>query len=56
MPGLVPGIHVFASIKTRKTWMAGTGPAMTKDRLLSTRGDLLMLSLKREMQSLYPVR
>ena len=27
MPGLVPGIHVFGS--TRKTWMAGTSPAMT---------------------------
>jgi len=27
MPGLVPGIHVFAS--KRKTWMAGTSPAMT---------------------------
>ena len=26
MPGLVPGIHVLAP----KTWMAGTGPAMTK--------------------------
>jgi hypothetical protein len=28
MPGLVPGIHVFAA---RKTWMAGTSPAMTKE-------------------------
>jgi len=27
MPGLVPGIHVFASAE--KTWMAGTSPAMT---------------------------
>jgi formate--tetrahydrofolate ligase len=27
MPGLVPGIHVFAS---GKTWTAGTSPAMTK--------------------------
>jgi hypothetical protein len=27
MPGLVPGIHVFLS--QSKTWMAGTGPAMT---------------------------
>src|SRR5258708_35621784 len=24
MPGLVPGIHVFAGPKARKTWMAGT--------------------------------
>jgi hypothetical protein len=28
MPGPVPGIHVFASQES-KTWMAGTGPAMT---------------------------
>jgi hypothetical protein len=28
MPGLVPGIHVFGA--TRKTWMAGTSPAMTE--------------------------
>ena len=27
MPGLVPGIHVFLNAKS---WMAGTGPAMTK--------------------------
>jgi hypothetical protein len=27
MPGLVLGIHVF---NARKTWMAGTSPAMTK--------------------------
>jgi hypothetical protein len=27
MPGLVPGIHVFAA--AAKTWMAGTSPAMT---------------------------
>jgi hypothetical protein len=30
MPGLVPGIHVFAKLKRKKTWMAGTSPAMTK--------------------------
>jgi hypothetical protein len=29
MPGLVPGIHVFASYQCSKTWMAGTSPAMT---------------------------
>ena len=29
MPGLVPGIHVFLPAK-RKTWMAGTSPAMTR--------------------------
>ena len=31
MPGLVPGIHVFASYPRSKTWMAGTSPAMTTD-------------------------
>jgi hypothetical protein len=31
MPGLVPGIHVFAASKKEKTWMAGTSPAMTKE-------------------------
>jgi uncharacterized protein len=30
MPGLVPGIHVFTEAAARKTWMAGTSPAMTK--------------------------
>jgi hypothetical protein len=29
MPGLVPGIHVFAALQERKSWMAGTSPAMT---------------------------
>jgi len=29
MPGLVPGIHAFPSQGGIKTWMAGTGPAMT---------------------------
>src|SRR5438309_8069495 len=29
MPGLVPGIHVLRRRQKRKTWMAGTGPAMT---------------------------
>jgi hypothetical protein len=33
MPGLVPGIHVFAESKQEKTWMAGTSPAMTMERL-----------------------
>ena len=28
MPGLVPGIHVLTH-RARKTWMAGTSPAMT---------------------------
>jgi hypothetical protein len=32
MPGLVPGIHVLIMRLSRKTWMAGTSPAMTKKR------------------------
>jgi hypothetical protein len=36
MPGLDPGIHVL--IAAAKTWMAGTGPAMTKNAQLSLAG------------------
>ena len=32
MPALGAGIHVFL-IATLKTWMAGTSPAMTQERL-----------------------
>ena len=32
MPGLVPGIHVLAAAPDLKTWMAGTGPAMTGEK------------------------
>jgi hypothetical protein len=31
MPGLVPGIHAFILLSVSKTWMAGTGPAMTRE-------------------------
>jgi hypothetical protein len=34
MPGLVPGIHVLMSVAARKTWMAGTCPAMTKRKIV----------------------
>jgi len=30
MPGLVPGIHVLTIPNKKKTWMAGSSPAMTK--------------------------
>jgi len=30
MPGLVPGIHVFASDQESKTWMAGTFSVKTR--------------------------
>src|SRR5215831_19860903 len=33
MPGLVPGIHVL--LCERKTWMAGTSPAMTEQVAMS---------------------
>jgi hypothetical protein len=29
MPGLVPGIHDLKQSHWKKTWMAGTSPAMT---------------------------
>jgi hypothetical protein len=29
MAGLVPAIHVFFDVETRKTWMPGTRPGMT---------------------------
>jgi hypothetical protein len=32
MAGLVPAIHVFVP-KIRKTWITGTGPVMTAERL-----------------------
>jgi hypothetical protein len=39
MPGLVPGIHVFAAHDARKTckktWKAGTNPAMTNHEIAS---------------------
>jgi hypothetical protein len=34
MPALVAGIHVFQDLPQGKTWMAGTSPAMTVQRLL----------------------
>jgi hypothetical protein len=33
MPGLVPGIHVFLASRAAKSWMAGSSPAMTVERL-----------------------
>src|SRR5437588_11995419 len=33
----VLGIHVFATIARRKTWMAGTSPAMTNSALFMRR-------------------
>ena len=33
MPALVAGIHVLV-LRVRKSWMAGTSPAMTTNKLL----------------------
>jgi len=35
MPALVAGIHVLPATYADKSWMAGTGPAMTLWRLTS---------------------
>ena len=37
MPGLVPGIHALNRESQRKTWMAGTSPAMTESVIQSDR-------------------
>ena len=47
MAGLGPAIHVFRQIQQEKTWMVGTGPAMTT----SADGSLsLRLGVSREHQ------
>jgi hypothetical protein len=33
MAGLVPAIHVLSSTHVRKTWMPGTRPGMTNERV-----------------------
>ncbi len=39
MPALVAGIHVFfAGFPAKKTWMAGTSPAMTPNKWLNVTG------------------
>jgi hypothetical protein len=35
MAGLVPAVHVFASRNESKTWITGTSPVMTTERLLA---------------------
>jgi len=37
MPGLVPGIHVFAPFIQRKTWMAGTKPGHDENKRQANR-------------------
>jgi hypothetical protein len=33
MAGLVPAIHAFSLHRVSKTWMPGTSPGMTKERV-----------------------
>jgi hypothetical protein len=51
MPGPVPGIHVLLHLRIpRKTWMAGTSPAMTEREpmcLMCEEEDLYFLYLER---------
>ena len=35
MPGLVPGIHVFAATKQERRGWPGQGPAMTKNQMIA---------------------
>src|SRR5260370_41758155 len=46
MPGLVPGIHVLTGVAARKTWMAGTSPAMTKKRIKRPLSGLFRFQLR----------
>ena len=39
MPGLVPGIHVLPLRAARKTWMAGSSPAMTTNSYATRASD-----------------
>jgi len=43
MPGLVPGIHVLLNSPIRQTWMAGTSPAMTRNKRLASRSRLALI-------------
>jgi hypothetical protein len=52
MPGLVPGIHVFLFVCEVKTWMAGTSPAMTVDKISPTACSIPTLSVKGDPFSL----
>jgi hypothetical protein len=41
MPALVAGIHVFlVALPARKTWMAGTSPAMTLEGVVQNDRDV----------------
>src|SRR3954447_3928811 len=39
MAGLVPAIHVLSCLRRVRTWMPGTRPGMTRERLARLLGD-----------------
>jgi hypothetical protein len=56
MPGLDPGIHVIVSARRRKSWMAGTRPAMTRGEtqprtaaLIAAKSIFFMVRIKRAL-------
>jgi hypothetical protein len=44
MPALVAGIHVLETAQQVKTWMAGTSPAMTAERLCGLNFDCIEIN------------
>jgi hypothetical protein len=56
MPGLVPGIHVFGPCRDKKTWMAGTSPAMTGEVVVLNPGRALRSSLRLRGDRRYAAR
>ena len=52
MPALVPGIHICFCLSCRKTWMAGTSPAMTVQCLLAPTSHHAPITLDAGLQHL----
>ena len=55
MPGLVPGIHVLNLTKSKKTWMAGTSPAMTAMQMSPELAFILTLALRMAITAAFVV-
>src|SRR5881296_890061 len=55
MPGLVPGIHVLNLTKSKKTWMAGTSPAMTAMQMSPELAFVLTLALRMAVTAAFVV-
>src|SRR5437667_4253140 len=55
MPGLVPGIHVLNLTKSKKTWMAGTSPAMTAMQMSPELAFILALALRMAITAAFVV-